>query len=375
VSSFREGGWGLRIALIAASVGVAWLLSPFASTILAAVVVVMVTWPVFAWIRARVGGRPGVATFLTMLLLVVGVVGPVGCALWVVIAEMGELLVGMRDSLTGLPERASVWLDRPEVAALYRKVTADVRPPSQALVDTLHAAVNPALKQAGTLAQAALNNLGAAVLRLLLFLLVLGSLFHGGPGFAERAQRLLPVAADVQARVWDRLSRFARGFVVAALLVAVLQGTLAWMGYSLGGVDRPLVWGILTGIVSVVPVAGTALVWIPLAVVRFAQGDSSGGVIVLAWSILVVGSADNFVRPLVIGRSASVHPTLIFLAVFGGLATLGLSGLLIGPMLMATLLALLQLYEESLGAGGPGGEASIPGTGGVPPVTPTPDTT
>ncbi len=97
----------------------------------------------------------------------------------------------------------------------------------------------------------------------------------------------------------------------------------------------------------------------------------------LTWSVVVVGSADNFVRPLVIGRSASVHPTLIFLAVFGGLASVGLSGLLIGPMLMATLLALLQLYEESRVALGSGADETQPGTGGgpPPPVTPTPEST
>lgn len=348
MSSFREGGWGLRIALLGASAGVGWLLSPFASTILAAVVVVMVAWPVYAWILARVGGRAGMASVLTMLLLVIGVVGPVGLALWLVITEMGALLVGMRDSLTELPARFSVWIDSAEVASAYHRITADTRTPSQALSDALHAAVNPALQGAGSLAQAALNNVGGALLRLLLFLLVLGTLFQGGPTLADRVQRLVPMAVDAQARVWDKLSRFARGFVVAALLVAVLQGTLATIGYALGGVESPLVWGILTGIVSVVPVVGTSLVWIPLAAVRFAQGDTSGGVLVLAWSVVVVGSADNFLRPLVIGRSASVHPTLIFLAVFGGIASFGLSGLLIGPMLMATLLALLQLYEESL---------------------------
>ncbi len=276
MSTFREGGWGLRIALLGALAGVGWLLSPFASTMLAAVVVVMVTWPVYAWILARVGGRAGLASVLTMVLLVVGIVGPVGIALWLVVTEMSALLVGMRDSLTEVPARVSNWIDSAEVAAVYHRLTADTRTPSQALADLLHAAVNPALQQAGSLAQVALNNVGAALLRLLLFLLVLGTLFHGGPALADRVQRLVPMTRDAQARVWDKLSRFARGFVVAALMVAVLQGTLATIGYALGGVESPLVWGILTGIVSVVPIVGTSLVWLPLAAVRFAQGDTQG---------------------------------------------------------------------------------------------------
>ncbi len=336
---------GVTAALLVALAGVAWLLNGLLATLVASVVIVMVTWPLHARVLARMPTRPAVATAITLSALVAGVLLPLGLAGWVVIGELTDLFDGAGITLQEVPGRLGAWLDSPGVRGPFQRLTGARVAPSRWVVEQLQATVTPALQQAGATAREIVNNLGALTLRGLVMLLVVATLFHAGPALGARIMTLVPVERAAQEQVWERLSRFARGFVLAALVVAVAQGSLAVAGYAMAGVGRPLVWGVLTGVVSVVPFVGTSLVWVPLAGLLVARGDLVGAAVLALWSMLVVGSVDNVVRPLVIGRSANIHPTLVFLAVVGGLTSLGLSGLLIGPMLMGVVLALLELYE------------------------------
>ena len=349
MSAPRPHGRNVTVALLLALAGVAWILNGLLATLVASVVIVMVAWPLHARILARMPNRPAIATALTLAALVAGVLLPLGLAGWVVIGELTDLFDGAGITLQEVPGRLGAWLDSPGVRNTFQRLTGARVAPSRWVVEQLQAAVTPALQQAGATARDVVNNLGALTLRGLVMILVVATLFHAGPALGARVMDIVPVERAAQEQVWERLARFARGFVVAALAVAVAQGSLAVAGYAMGGVARPLVWGVLTGVVSVVPFVGTSLVWVPLAAVQLARGEVVSAVIVALWSMLVVGSVDNFVRPLVIGRSANIHPTLVFLAVVGGLTSLGLSGLLIGPMLMGVVLALLELYEK----GGP----------------------
>jgi predicted PurR-regulated permease PerM len=336
---------------------VVWLLLPFLSTLVAAVVVVMVAWPMHARIHARMPRFPALAVLVTVSALVLGVIGPVLIGSLIVLGEILELAPTLVEQAAGLPDRVGHWLDGPAAPWAHRIMGGEA-PPSAQVAERLQSAVAPAVQQVALLAQGALNNVGGALLRAMVFVLVVATLLHAGEAAGERARRLLPLAPGVADRLWVSLARFARGFVVAAAAVALVQGGLAGVGYAIAGVERPALWGVLTGVVSVVPFVGTALVWMPLTLVQLLQGDSSGALIVAVWSLVVVSSVDNVVRPLVIGQAANVHPVLIFLSVFGGLLSLGVSGILIGPMLMATFLALLETP--------PDGEAEEPGDAGPP---------
>ncbi len=337
-----------RIALIAALAGVVWLFRPFLATLLAATVVVMVAWPLHAFVLRRLGGRSILATATTMTLLVVGVFGPIGTAMWILATELGELGPTVAESLRALPAQAAEWLQSPVVERQFRRIVGDDRDPALVVGEALRDAAAPALQQLGNGLGAAVGNAGVALINTLIFFLTVGTLFQSGPDLADWARRVSPVEPRVLERVWITLSRFSRGFVLAALVTGAVQGLLAGLSYAAAGVEGALVWGVLTGLFSVVPVFGTGLVWIPLVAIELAQGNTMGATGMLIWCVFVVGTIDNVIRPLIIGETSQLHPLLVFLAVFGGILTLGVSGLLVGPMLVATLLALLSLYEQDL---------------------------
>jgi predicted PurR-regulated permease PerM len=123
---------------------------------------------------------------------------------------------------------------------------------------------------------------------------------------------------------------------------------VAGLGYWLGGVDRPLLFAVLTAVLAFVPVVGTAAAWVPVSLLLLLEGHSGGALFVTIWSLALTGTIDNIVKPLIIRGRSSMPPLLVFLAVFGGLLWFGVMGLLVGPVLMALLLALLHIYAESL---------------------------
>jgi predicted PurR-regulated permease PerM len=189
-------------------------------------------------------------------------------------------------------------------------------------------------------------------LDLLIYYLTVASLLYEGPPFLAWALRISPLKPDHTRRLFEVFAEFARNVVLAGLFTGMLQGVVAGIGYWILGVDRPLLFALLTGTLAYVPLVGTALVWLPLSLVAAIQGSWGQAAGILAWSIFLTTSVDNFLKPLLVRGRSNVPPALIFLGVFGGLSWLGLIGILVGPVAVALLLALFKLYEESLGEKG-----------------------
>jgi predicted PurR-regulated permease PerM len=127
-------------------------------------------------------------------------------------------------------------------------------------------------------------------------------------------------------------------------LIALAQGLLAYIIYLICGVPESGFWAILTGFASVIPIVGTAIIWIPVCVYLFATGHNWQGVAVLVWSVLIMGSMDNVIRFLLAKRMADVHPVVTVLGIILGLEYLGITGLIFGPLIISYFLILLKIY-------------------------------
>jgi len=142
------------------------------------------------------------------------------------------------------------------------------------------------------------------------------------------------------------------GDVTKAMLLgtgvtALYEATTASIGYLLAGVPRPLVWGALTGIASVVPAVGTALIWMPIALWLLATGHLVAAIVVAIWSMVAMGGVANYwLRPRLLGSKARMNDLLIFIALFGGVAAFGLLGVILGPIVTALLVSLIHIYQR-----------------------------
>ena len=182
---------------------------------------------------------------------------------------------------------------------------------------------------------------GFAIVLFLLFFFI-----RDGAAIHARVVHLIPMPQERKQRLATFLGAVTRAVVFGTLLTATLQGTLLGIGLAIAGVPSAVVLGVIGTVVALLPVGGTALVWIPAAIVLAAQGRYGSAIFLALWGALLVGLIDNFLKPMVISGRAEVPTLAAFIGVIGGLAAFGAVGMFLGPVLLALTLALLRFAEE-----------------------------
>lgn len=134
--------------------------------------------------------------------------------------------------------------------------------------------------------------------------------------------------------------------VIGTGVTAALQGTLLGLSFWVLGLPNVLFWSVVTTALAILPVVGSGLVWGPAAIIVALQGRPVAGILLAVWGVLVVGSVDNFIRPIIYRRYAEVHPLITLIGAIAGVSHFGLLGLLIGPLALSYLFELVRMYRE-----------------------------
>jgi predicted PurR-regulated permease PerM len=174
-----------------------------------------------------------------------------------------------------------------------------------------------------------------------------------GEEIVRKAMSLIPMEEARRLHLVDRVAAVTRAVVFGALLTALIQGTLVGIVFALVRLPSPVVFGALATLASLLPLVGAALVWVPAAGVLAFQGRWGAALFVVIWGVAVVSMADNVVRPLFISGQAKISTLPVFLGLTGGIEAFGPIGMVLGPVVVALVLALLQFAEESRAGEGP----------------------
>jgi len=177
-------------------------------------------------------------------------------------------------------------------------------------------------------------------------------LLRDGHALLEKLKRLLPVSKTHQNHITAQLGEATYALIYGSLLIALIQGLLGALGLWVAGIGSPILWGVVMAVLALVPFLGTALVWGPAGAYLIISGVNTGetmliykGIGLLVYGALIVASADNILKPKIIGERAGIHPVLVLVGVMGGLATFGIIGFVIGPLVIALLQSMLAIYE------------------------------
>lgn len=154
-----------------------------------------------------------------------------------------------------------------------------------------------------------------------------------------------PLRAEQEERIFTKIRGVARSVLLGGVLTAICQGIVGGIGLAIVGIPG-LFWGSIMGFASLIPVVGTALVWIPSVGYLLIIGSYKSAIFLTLWSILLVGSIDNFLRPFLMKGEAGMSPFYIFLSILGGVQVFGFAGLLYGPVIVAFAMVMLYIYEE-----------------------------
>jgi len=185
------------------------------------------------------------------------------------------------------------------------------------------------------------------LLNLALTLFLLFFFLRDGAGLAERFQRILPLPEERKKSLATQLASVTRAVVLGTLVTAIVQGVLVGIGFAIVGFPSPVVFGAVAGALSLLPVGGTALVWAPGAIVLAAQGRWPAAIGLALYGVLIVSAmTSDFLRPRLISGHADIGTLPVFFGVLGGLASFGLIGMVLGPVVIALALALLRWAEE-----------------------------
>ena len=299
--------------------------------------------PLYRWVVRRFGGRRRLASVCVVLLIFVGVLAPLG----LMAAAVTQRLVGEGTELahrlqSGGPlslERVVEHLGPLRPAA--ERALADVQP-------KLAAAAPQLVGHLGAVAAAVSRAALHIGIGLFLLAVALYYFFLDGHRWRERFERMVPLPARDTRAFFESFHRVSVAVVVGNLGTALAQALAATLGYFLFGAPVPLIWGAATLFAALIPVVGPALVWLPASIaVGVAQGWLRGLGLV-AYGVLIISTVDNVVRPLLTRRGLQLHPLLVFIAVFGGVISFGVAGLFLGPLVIALVVTVLEVYERHL---------------------------
>ncbi len=154
----------------------------------------------------------------------------------------------------------------------------------------------------------------------------------------------IPLTAEETDRLFRRVGNTVHATVYGTLLVSAVQGTLGGLMFWMLGLPAALLWGVVMAVLSIVPVLGAFVIWIPAAVLLALSGAWIKALVLALWGALVVGGIDNILRPILVGNRLQLHTVPLFISLIGGLLLFGASGFILGPLAVTVTLLLIEIW-------------------------------
>jgi predicted PurR-regulated permease PerM len=172
-------------------------------------------------------------------------------------------------------------------------------------------------------------------------------LFRDGDAIRRAAFDMFPLERAQTRDVFARTKEVVGATVYGVIVIALIQGTLGAFIFWVLGLPSPLLWGVVMFFLSMIPMAGAFLVWVPAALFLALSGAWGRAGILAAWGVLVVGSIDNLLSPRLVGQRTRLHELLVFFSVLGGLEVFGVLGVVLGPVVVAVTLAVIEMVRQA----------------------------
>ena len=185
---------------------------------------------------------------------------------------------------------------------------------------------------------------GLLLMNFLIMLFVMFYAFRDGETMLAYILLVLPLSHSHERLLIERIHSIARAIVVGTLLTSTVQGLVGMIGFRIVGIPA-FFWGVVLGVASLIPIVGTALVWLPASIYLLIMGRPGAAAFLCCWGVLVVGSIDNFLRPLFMQGNSGMSTVVLFFALVGGIKLFGMVGLVYGPLIFGICAVVLYIYR------------------------------
>jgi predicted PurR-regulated permease PerM len=333
--------WFAMLAFTAVALYVCWLmLLPFVNVLAWASVLVILFYPIHQRLVALTK-RPAWSALLSTVIVIAVIVLPLTLLTLVVAKEIGDVAKNAQEVLRSLFDPSSTvvgWI----TGRLGRYFDVSHLDLQGYLLERLE-------NVSGAIAGRTLGLLGGVVgviFQVFFTIFTMYYLFRDGDRIYQSMLEAIPLNEAETRRIFDRTHEVIHASVYGVIVIAMVQGTLGGLAFAALGLPSPVVWGVVMFFLSMVPMVGSSVIWVPTAIYLGMSGHWAKAAALALWGALIIGTIDNILRPKLVGERARLHELLIFFSVLGGLQIWGPLGLVLGPVMIAITLALFDIFKH-----------------------------
>jgi predicted PurR-regulated permease PerM len=335
-----QARWLAVLAATAIALYLCWLmLRPFISVLAWAIVLVIVFYPVHERLAIRLNRR-SLSALLSCLLVVLIVVIPITLVTLALVDQLDKVTPYIQTQILALMDPHASPIGRLAGWIEARFGVATVR--SEAFIaETLNRSRALMLGLSLSLAE----NIATSLVKAFFVIFTMYYLFRDSDKIVRRLPAALPLKREQSEAIIARTQEVVSASVYGVVSIAALQGLLGGLAYWILGLPSPVLWAVLTAFVCMIPMLGSFLIWVPLAIFLVVGGHWTKAIILVLWGALVISMVDNFLRPKLIKNQTRLHELFVFFSVLGGISVFGLLGIVLGPVILAITLGLLQTFS------------------------------
>lgn len=316
-----------------------WMIAGFLMPIFMAAVLAILFYPLYLRLLSALPRYPAAASMLTVASAILFVGIPLYVMLYLLAGQAFEAYRLVADDPHGALSSLMAALPT-DFLARWGVSLDDVRVQLASVFETVSSGAFSA-------AAAATSGTLAAIVKSIIALYLMYFFLKDGARFLGSVSTHVPLP-DAQERVlFDRFVSTVRAVVKGVLIVALLQGLIGGALFALVGISQPVLWGAVMFFLALIPLGGPMLVWIPAALILFTTGHEMQALVLALGGTFIIGTIDNFLRPVLVGRDAAMPNALVFVSVLAGIASFGVTGLVMGPVIAALFLAVWELLGDA----------------------------
>jgi predicted PurR-regulated permease PerM len=328
----------LLVILVLVLLASFFVLRPFLTEIIIAMVLVSIFYPLYGWLLGKLKGRKSIASLIMCLLILILIIVPLVNFVFYLSGRSIEAYGAIREYLEKNPIEEIInhgVLEKLDFFGLKNVKLQDY-------LINIAGKINEFIISVAT---AFLKGTTQFVTSLILIIFSMYFFFKDGDRLLGKLMELTPLANKYDRAIFKKFRDVGYSTILSTFITAIVQGLVGGIGFMIIGLPAFFPAVIMT-VLSLLPYIGSAIVWLPVGVYLLFVGQIWQGIFLLAWGLLVVSLIDNFLRPYLIKGKAEVHPIFIFFSILGGIALFGFWGIIFGPLIIALTVTILDIYEK-----------------------------
>ncbi|HEX3095641.1 MAG TPA: AI-2E family transporter [Patescibacteria group bacterium] len=321
------------VLLLLVFVLVLFIFKPFVNIVAFGLILAILFGPVHKHI-VRAVKNPNLAAGLTILLIMLIILVPIWFFGQIIFNEIGNLYNNYKSG--------GFVIDKSQIIST---LPVQIQNAIQNFSTEINAYIGHISSQAFSYISFIVSNVASFIIAAFMTFFIVFFLLRDGKEIKEAIMDVSPISTAHEDKLFERIVGAVNGVVKGAFMMAIIQGCVATIGFFIFGVPQPLLWGLFTILAALVPTIGTSLAIIPAIIYLLVTGQTPQAIGMAIWGFTAVALIDNFVGPRVVGSRVKLHPVLVLFSIIGGLEFFGPLGFLIGPIVMAIFIELVDMYR------------------------------